>query len=822
MNLKQLTIGKQIALGFGVVLILLLILGSLSFTGVGGIVENAEEVIQGNKLDGNLAQKEVDHLNWANQINALLTDDSVTTLDVQTDHHKCGFGKWLYGEGRKEAEELVPDLVPILKEIEEPHKKLHASAIEIRKVFKQPHAGLALALSNRLTEHVHWVGDLGQALASEAGGLYSYQMQLKGQIDQAVSAIETIEKNNRFDSIEARQKRAADMIKGLRFGDGGKNYFFILNKDVKMVMHSANPDLDGLDMIRETDPEGKRLFADMVTTGLEKGSGFVTYQWNLPGTGQPAPKLSYVKLYNPWGWIVCTGIYLDHKNHALVKRAQEFAQGKPFSTGVQIDPTKCAFGKFLENPKTKELMNRFPELKTAFTQIHEPHKALHESAVHIERLVNQLKMQGAMEIFEEETKPSLEEVQKYFQAAIDAEQALQDGQDAANRVYAAQTMPNLKETQGLLNTLRETAGKNIMTDQVMLNAASGTKRNVSIVAAVAMLAGILLAFFISKGIIVVLNRITAGMGEGADQVAAASGEVSSSSQSMAEGASEQAASIEETSSSMEEMASMTKKNAENAGHADSLMKEANQVVGRANDAMKELTGSMEEISNASAETSKIIKTIDEIAFQTNLLALNAAVEAARAGEAGAGFAVVADEVRNLAMRAAEAAKNTAELIEGTVQKIDSGTELVSSTNEAFGAVAESTQKVGDLVGEISEASKEQSNGIEQVNLAISEMDKIVQQNAANAEESASASEEMNAQAEQLREYVGELVMMVSGKKSVSGSKPRQVKYSRPAAGGIGYGGQGSKPAAGKRLSEKSREIKPDSVIPFDDDEFEDF
>ncbi|WP_319575526.1 methyl-accepting chemotaxis protein [uncultured Desulfobacter sp.] len=822
MNLKRLTIGKQIAVGFGVVLILLLILGTLSFTGVGGIVKNAGEVIDGNKLDGDLAQKEVDHLNWVNQVNALLTDDSVTTLDVETDHRKCGFGKWLFGEGRKQAEELVPDLVPILKAIEEPHKKLHDSAIEISRVFRQPHAGLALALSNRLTEHVQWVGDLGQALASEAGGLYSYQMLLKNQVDQAVSAIETIEKNNRFDTIEARQKRAADMIKGLRFGDGGKDYFFILNKDVKMVMHSASPDLDGSDMISTTDPKGKRLFAEMVKTGLEKGSGFVTYEWNLPGTGQLAPKLSYVKRYNPWGWIVCTGVYLDHKNHALVKRAEEFAQGKPFSTGVEIDPTKCKFGKFLNDPKTKELMNSFPELKTAFSQMHEPHKALHESAAHIESLVNQLKMQEAMETFEQGTKQALEEVRKYFQDAIDAEQALQAGLDTANRIYATQTMPTLEKTQGLLNTLRETARKSIMTDQVMLSAASGTKRNVSIVAAVAMIAGIFLAFFISRGIIVVLSRITAGMGEGADQVAAASGEVSSSSQSMAEGASEQAASIEETSSSMEEMASMTRKNAENAGHADSLMKEANQVVGRANDSMKELTGSMEEISNASTETSKIIKTIDEIAFQTNLLALNAAVEAARAGEAGAGFAVVADEVRNLAMRAAEAAKNTAELIEGTVQKIDSGTELVSSTNEAFGAVAESTRKVGELVAEISEASKEQSNGIEQVNLAITEMDKVVQQNAANAEESASASEEMNAQAEQLREYVGELVMMVSGKKSVSGSTPRQVQYSRPAAGALGHGGQGIKPAAKKQLSEKSREIKPESVIPFDEDDFEDF
>jgi methyl-accepting chemotaxis protein len=160
----------------------------------------------------------------------------------------------------------------------------------------------------------------------------------------------------------------------------------------------------------------------------------------------------------------------------------------------------------------------------------------------------------------------------------------------------------------------------------------------------------------ARSITLPINRIIAGLGEGSDQVAAASSQVSSASQSLAEGTSEQAASIEESSSSMEEMSAMTKKNSENAAIADGLMKQANQVVATANESMEKLTGSMKEISKASEETFKIIKTIDEIAFQTNLLALNAAVEAARAGEAGAGFAVVADEVRNLAMRAAEAAK----------------------------------------------------------------------------------------------------------------------------------------------------------------------
>ena len=324
----------------------------------------------------------------------------------------------------------------------------------------------------------------------------------------------------------------------------------------------------------------------------------------------------------------------------------------------------------------------------------------------------------------------------------------------------------------------------------------------------------------SRSITHPINRIINGLGEGAIQVTAASTQVSSSSQTLAEGASEQAASIEETSSSMEEMSSMTKKTAENAKHADGLTKETSQVVGEANESMTLLTRSMEEISGASEETSKIIKTIDEISFQTNLLALNAAVEAARAGEAGAGFAVVADEVRNLAMRAADAAKNTAQLIEGTVKKVHEGSELVLKTNESFEKVSDSSGKVEALVAEIAEASNEQSRGIEQVNIAISEMDKVVQQNAANAEESASASEEMSAQAEQLKAYVRELVLLITGSRETLLDQQVGVpsgKIKRTASHHLK-----SFPGKTDQLtSPKSGEIKPEQVIPFDDD-FENF
>ncbi len=282
-----------------------------------------------------------------------------------------------------------------------------------------------------------------------------------------------------------------------------------------------------------------------------------------------------------------------------------------------------------------------------------------------------------------------------------------------------------------------------------------------------MLVGILIALFISRSITKPINQVIAGLSKGANQVASASSQVSSSCQSVAEGASEQAASIEETSSSLEEMSLMTKQNADNANQANNLMTTTNETVSRAGQSMEKLITSMTEISRASEETSKIIKTIDEIAFQTNLLALNAAVEAARAGEAGAGFAVVADEVRNLAMRAAEAAKNTANLIEGTVKRVKEGSELVEKTDQEFRGAKASVGKSGELVGEISAASQEQALGIDNVNKAVSEMDRVVQQNAANAEKTASASEEMSAQAVRMKAFVSHLHSLVNGSKGKS-------------------------------------------------------
>jgi methyl-accepting chemotaxis protein len=225
------------------------------------------------------------------------------------------------------------------------------------------------------------------------------------------------------------------------------------------------------------------------------------------------------------------------------------------------------------------------------------------------------------------------------------------------------------------------------------------------------------------------------------------------------------------------MASMTKRNAENARNANELAKQAREAADKGVNDMRTMSAAMEAIKVSSNDISKIIKTIDEIAFQTNILALNAAVEAARAGEAGMGFAVVADEVRSLAQRSAAAAKETADKIEGAIAKTGQGVEINSKVATALNDIMTKVRQVDELVTEVTSASREQTEGITQINTAVGQMDKVTQSNASNAEESAAAAEELNAQAGVMKESVNELLQLVgNARRAATNQYPG---YARP-------------------------------------------
>lgn len=352
--------------------------------------------------------------------------------------------------------------------------------------------------------------------------------------------------------------------------------------------------------------------------------------------------------------------------------------------------------------------------------------------------------------------------------------------------------------------------------------------NKRITGAAILIGGLLTAvalFFVVRNSINPLYQAMEEIDESSQKVASGATQIAITSQSLAEGTSTQAAALEQTSSSLEEMSSITRQNADNTTAVESLINTANQGVNQANQSMTEVISAMQEISRASQETSKIIKTIDEIAFQTNLLALNAAVEAARAGEAGAGFAVVADEVRNLAMRAAEAAKNTAQLIEGTVSKVNEGSGLVDKTHTAFSQVADNVIKVNSLIGGIATSSHQQAQGIEQINKAITLMDTAVQNAAANAEESAALSEEMHSQASNLELVISRLEQVIGTSKKMPSSpakiaavplhRPKPKPVSPPPA---------TRPSPTKAIAHTPKKPSPESIIPMDEgeDNFQDF
>jgi methyl-accepting chemotaxis protein len=260
----------------------------------------------------------------------------------------------------------------------------------------------------------------------------------------------------------------------------------------------------------------------------------------------------------------------------------------------------------------------------------------------------------------------------------------------------------------------------------------------------------------------VLQKSIIELSDGAEHVAAAAGQVSSSSQSLAQGASEQATSLEETSASSEEINSMARRNTDNSRSTADLLNRSNAKVNQANRFLEDMVVSMDLITESSGKISKIIKVIDEIAFQTNILALNAAVEAARAGEAGMGFAVVADEVRSLAQRSAQAAKDTAALIEDSIMRSSEGKAKVDQVALAIRAVTEESAQVKVMVDEVSIGSEEQSRGIDQIGRAIGRMEQVTQTNAASAEESAAAAQELSAQSETLKAVIGRLQEMVGG------------------------------------------------------------
>ena len=736
--LNNVSINKRIAVGFATIIALMMVVTAVAYMGLQEIVVGSNLSTKVNHIRSEMIQKEVDHLNWANKVNDLINDDGVTQLCVQTDPHKCAFGKWYYSDGRKNAQALVPGIGHILEGLEEPHKDLHSSAIAIGDNFKQANRELPTFLANVEVGHLAWTNKCLDLFASNPKGL-------EVQTDDHKCILGKFLYGQEGSKAAESSKEMASLLDGLK-----------------------KPHHD-----------------------LHKSAIAMKRDWRQVHEG--LGKTLRCRLDDHMRWSAKVADAILSKNNSL---------------SVQLDPTKCAFGRFLA--AIKDSANDETGVKEAIMACSEPHGRLHSSAKKIHDRLQKSDFDGASEQYRTQTLIALKDVQSGFRKALDLEQKLIDaqlsvkerfrketlpalartraslnavkeeaiarlqGMDKARELFLSQTKPNLKKIQeglGTINRLsREFAAQH---DEQTQKTMEANQRAILIFSLIAAIAGILMALFIGRSIITRLIEVIDGMSKASEQTTSAASQVSHASQQMAEGANEQASSLEEISSSLEEMTSMTKHNADNAARANSLAREAQNAAHNGSSAMEKMADSIARIKHSSDETAKIVKTIDEIAFQTNLLALNAAVEAARAGEAGKGFAVVAEEVRNLAQRSAEAAKSTSSLIEESLKNADAGVSVTSKVADALEHITKQVEEVSQVIEEVSSASKEQSQGIDQVNSAVAQLDAVTQNNASNAEETASASEELSAQASELDRLVEDLSQLVGG------SNAREQEYHSP-------------------------------------------
>lgn len=529
------------------------------------------------------------------------------------------------------------------------------------------------------------------------------------------------------------QERAKEVVAAMRYAPDG--YLWINDMQPVMVMHPIKPELNGKNLSENKDPNGKHLFVEFVNTVKANKEGFVDYYWPKPGFDAPVEKFSHVIGFEPWGWIVGTGVYSDDLAALFRRTATEYA----IIIGISILAIL-----FCATMVVRSVVQPINRLKSAMSDIAD--ERVDTAITDADRSDEIGRMAQTLQVLRDSVRDRI----TMRNREVEQQESL-NGERARNETQLRTAAERQSHAIDAIGSALAQLADGDLTVQIDALGADYEKLRHDFNRAVQSLAGVISA----------INQTS-------DVVTSSAGNISEATNNLSRRTEQQAAALEETAAALDEITATVRTAAERANEARQMVAETKTSANRSGEIVRNAVDAMGRIEGSSQKISQIISVIDEIAFQTNLLALNAGVEAARAGEAGRGFAVVAQEVRELAQRSANAAKEIKVLISASAAEVDTGVGLVRATGEALVEIEALVNRVNDSVNTIATAAKEQATGLAEINTSVNHMDQMTQQNAAMVEETSAAGQSLAEESYNLRQLLSRL--KVNAAQAVAGHR----------------------------------------------------
>lgn len=616
------------------------------------------------------------------------------------------------------------------------------------------------------------------------------ELELSHLTDIAMSAVHA--QYRRAEAGEISEEEAKQMalteISALRYDDG--NYFWVNDMKHTMLAHGVSPHLNGKNLIDLEDPNGVKIFQEFVAGVQDGTAATVRYQWRLPGAEEdaaPENKISVVKPFTPWGWVVGTGAYIidiEAAQHVLVQKSLLVIAGSvlimalaaAFISGLIIKPIRALTNSML-GLSAGEIDTHIPHLNepTIFGDIAVAVQSFKDSLISQKAaeedrtaLLNQQREQekqaAAEKLRQQEEKHAIEQQAQRERAELEARA---EEERAKQREAALQEERRQEqERQRVEEEKRQIAEEAARADRARMQAQTEAVKKLA--HGLSLLSGSNLDVYLVDALPEAYEPLRGDFNKAVANLAEALCDVQYTSTglddqiSMLDGASTQlsqqaesnAAAIEETAAALEQLTATVREMAHSADKISDFAQDADAQAEECGEMVDEVVGAIDSIAESSQAISNIIAMIDDISFQTNLLALNAGVEAARAGEEGRGFAVVAAEVGVLAQRSSDAAKEISTLIEQSSAKVTSGVGLVRRTQESLQNTLGAVRSISAQIQSISGSSQEQSAAIGEINNAVASLDHATQNAAESARDINKSAQTLSHDAQGLVDLVG--------------------------------------------------------------------